>query len=375
MRFTDIPANETAKEHLRHMADTDRIPHALLIEGPAGVGKFALARAFAQYVHCTDRTPDGEPCGRCPSCLQHQEFNHLDTIYVFPMLKSACESGLCDDLIPDWHEFLRQSPYMDFSKWVKMLGNENGQPVIYAAEAQDIARKFATSSYSSRYKIMLCWLPERMQPECANKLLKLIEEPYPDSLMVFVSDNASEILPTVRSRLQSVKVNRLPDAEVAAYLMQKHKADPAAAATAAHLAEGSVLAAETHLGKGKEQQKFLDYFMELMRAAYQRKVGVLRKWSGDVATSLGREGMIRFMTYCERMMRENFINNLRMPSLVYLTAEEQAFSSRFSPFINERNVERLLEEFGRAREDIAANGNGKMILFDLAVHVILLLKD
>lgn len=374
MRFSDIPANDTAKAHLRHMADTDRIPHALLLEGPAGVGKFALARAFAQYVHCTDRTPDGEPCGRCASCIQHQHFNHLDTVYTFPILKSASGTGLCDDLLDDWREFMRKSLYMDFDRWVKMLGNENGQPVIYSAEAQAISRKFATTSYSSRYKIMLCWLPERMQPECANKLLKLIEEPYADSLMVFVSNNAAEILPTVRSRLQSVKVGRVPDADVAAYLERTYQAPEASAKAAAHLAEGSITAAEGYLKQGKEQQKYLEYFMELMRSAYQRKVGVLRKWSSDVATSLGREGMIRFMSYCERMMRENFIYNLRMPSLVYLTPDEEAFSSRFSPFINERNVERLLAEFGRARVDIGANGNGKIILFDLAVHVILLLK-
>lgn len=373
MKFSDIPGNETAKAHLRHMADTDRIPHALLIEGPAGTGKFALARAFAQYVHCTDRTPDGEPCGRCASCLQHSSFNHLDTIFTFPVLKSASTDGLCDDALDIWRDFLAKSPLMDMSAWLKALGNENGQPVIYTSEAQAIARKFATTSYSSRYKIMLCWLPERMQEQCANKLLKLIEEPYPDSLMVFVSDSPAEILPTVKSRLQSVSVGRIPDADVAAWLRGKHGVDEASAAAAAHLAEGSLLAAEAFLRQGKEQQQSLEFFMTLMRAAYQRKVGVLRKWSADLS-ALGREGVIAFLSYCERMMRENFMTNLRMPSLVYLTPAEQAFSARFSPFINERNVERLLEEFGRARADIAANANAKIILFDMAVHVILLLK-
>lgn len=373
MRFSDIPAHEHAKQRLRDMADTGRLPHALLIDGPAGVGKFALARAFAQYIHCENRTPDGEPCGCCPACIQHENFNQPDTIFSFPILKSASAAGLSDDLASEWRGYLASNPFMEFEEWLRILGNPNGQPVIYSAEAMNIARKFSTTSYSSRYKIMLMWLPERMQNECANKLLKLIEEPFPDSLMIFVSDNAAEILPTVHSRLQSVSVNRIPDADVALYVERSLGADASTASAVAHLSGGSLVAARNHLTQSGEYARFLDMFMLLMRSAYQRRVGVLRKWSIDMA-GLGREAEIRFLSYCERMMRENFMNNLHMSELVYMTPAEQQFSSKFSPFINERNVERFISEFQQARIDIAANANAKIIFFDLAIHAILLLK-
>ncbi len=373
MRFSDIPGHLRVKDRLRGMADSGRIPHAILIEGPAGTGKFVLARAFAQYIHCENRTSDGEPCGCCPSCLQHESFNHPDTVFSFPILKSASTAGVCDDLSKEWKKFLDESPFMEFDRWLQMLGNPNGQPVVYSAEALNIARKFSKTSYSTKYKILLFWLPERMQNECANKLLKLIEEPFQDSLLIFVSDNPGEILPTVRSRLQSVPVNRISVPDIAAYLEQSLGSDRSSALAVAHIADGNMISARNHMLQSKEYSQFLDFFMLLMRAAYKRQVGVLRKWSIDIA-SLGREAEIRFLSYCERMMRENFINNLHMPSLVYMTQAEQAFSSRFSPFINERNVERLLAEFKQARTDIAANVNAKIVLFDLAIHVILLLK-
>lgn len=144
MKFSEILGHESVKERLRAMIDNDRLPHALVLEGPVGTGKFAMARAAAQYLHCTDRR-DGDSCGRCPSCIQHQSFNHIDTIYSFPVLKSS-GGAVSDDFIPLWKEFLEASPYMDFELWQKMLGNPNGQPVIYVDESQEIIRKLDRKS-------------------------------------------------------------------------------------------------------------------------------------------------------------------------------------------------------------------------------------
>jgi DNA polymerase-3 subunit delta' len=373
MRFADIPAHENVKQLLREMVDNNRLPHALLLEGPAGVGKFALARALAQYIHCENRH-DGDSCGVCPSCKQHQEFNQLDTVYSFPILKSESASAISDDLFADFKSYLGENRYMNFDKWLAALNNPNGQPVIYSAESAAIARKFALTSYSTRYKILLMWLPERMQPECANKMLKMIEEPLSDSIMIFTSNNSQEILPTIYSRMQRVKVRRVDDVEIEDFLVKQKGVPADEAAALAPMAEGSFGVAEELITSSKTQNQYFELFVTLMRHAYQRKVGLLRKWSVDAA-GLGREGAMRFLDYCERMMRENFISNLHVASLVNLNPQERSFSSRFSPFINERNVERLLEEFGAARVDIAANGNAKIIFFDLAVKVILLLKQ
>jgi DNA polymerase-3 subunit delta' len=373
MKFADIPAHESVKERLRALVDTNHMPHALLLEGPEGIGKFALARALAQYIHCEHRTADGDSCGMCHSCRQHETFNHADTFFSFPILKGKEGNAISDDVIDRWKEYLSGYPYMNFDEWLKALDNPNGQPLIYSAESSNIIRKFSTTSYSTRFKILLMWLPERMQPDCANKLLKMIEEPMEDTCLIFVSNNPREILPTIYSRLQRIKIKRLPDSVISNYLIQKYSLAPSEANAIAHLAEGSIVKAEQQLSNTGESQRFLELFMQLMRNAYQRKIGILRKWSVDVA-ALGREGEMSFLSYCERMMRENFITNLNIPSLVYLNVEEQTFSSRFSPFINEKNVESLIHEFSAARADIGANGNAKIILFDLAIKVILLLK-
>lgn len=373
MKFSDIPGHEGAKARLRTMAESGRIPHALLIHGPQGIGKMSLARAFAQYVHCEHRE-EGDSCGRCPSCLQHQSFNHIDTHYVFPVIKKQKSRLTSDDYMAEWREFLTESPWMDFSRWLTALDNINAQPMIYVEESASLIRKLTYTSHQARHRIVMLWLPERMNAECANKLLKMIEEPYEDTLLVFVSNNAREILPTIYSRLQRIELKRLSDDVVGNYLSETLSVDKQDAMAVAHIAEGNMIAALKAMAVTKESRQFLDLFMSLMRLAYQRKVKELRDWSVAVA-DLGREGESRFLEYCQRLVRENFIYNLQEPRLNYLTREESEFSRNFARFITEANVVRLIEQLNRAKMEIAANGNAKIILFDLAIKVILLLKS
>lgn len=354
------------------MVDTGRLPHALLLEGPAGTGKFAMARAMVQYLHCTNRTADGEPCGRCPGCVQHQTFNHIDTIYSFPVLKSQ-GGALSDDFLPLWREFLTKSPMMDAGLWQSMLGNPNGQPVIYVEESQEIIRKLSMTSHSAADKVVLMWLPEKMNVQCANKLLKLIEEPLPGVKLVLVSNTPGLILPTIYSRLQRVTLKRLSDREIASELTSRYGLSEQEAASRARLAAGSLLAAEGNELSRKENEEFLGSFQSLMRLAYGKKVAELKGWSVAVA-GFGREKAARFCAYCEGQIRENFIANLQMPQLNYMNGPEGEFSRRFSPFINHRNSIQLATLFNKARIDILANGNAKIILFDVAVKTILLLK-
>lgn len=374
MKFSDIPAHESAKERLRNFVKTDKIPHALLIEGPSGIGKFALARAFTQYIHCENRQ-DGDSCGKCPSCVQHSSFNHIDTHYVFPVVKkSKPKKSFSDDYIEEWQDFLNENPYMDFERWLVALDNINAQPHIYVDESEELIRKLNFTSHKSRYKIVLVWLPERMNEECANKLLKLIEEPYSDTLFLFVSNNAKEILPTIYSRTQRIELKRLSDETIANELVSNYSIEPQDAMSIAHIADGNMISAIKGLTLTKESSRFLELFIQLMRLAYQRKVKDLKQWSNDVA-SLGREQEIQFLNYCQRLIRENFIYNLNVKELNYINREEENFSKNFARFITERNVIKLIEVLNNAQTDIAGNGNAKIILFDLSIKIILLLKS
>lgn len=373
MRFADIPGHEDVKGRLRAMVDSGHIPHALLLEGPEGTAKFALARAVASYIHCTNRTADGDSCGKCPSCLQHEKLNHIDTFHSFPVLKKKSgQNTISDDYAPEWKQMLHDSPFMDFSMWLSLLGNANGQPVIYVDEASELLRRLNVTARQSKYKIVLMWLPERLQEFAANKLLKLVEEPYADTLFIMSSDNPRGILPTIYSRTQRVGVRRYSDAEVAAILVGQGIGREEAESVAS-LAEGNVNAAVRMLGTDKTKQQYLQLFMSLMRLAYTRKVGELRRWADDIA-ALGREAAMRFYDYCSHMVRENFILNIGDRRLVAMAPDEMEFSRRFSPFINVANVEGIFATLDAARNDMALNGNAKIIAFDLAVKMILLIK-
>ncbi len=373
MRFADVVGHSGVKDRLIRMVAEDRLPHALLLSAPEGSGEMMLARALAQYVHCTGRRPgDTDSCGHCPSCLQHRSLNHADLHFIFPVLKKKSQDTVSDDWMADWREFINSDPWMDFRRWQSSLGNPNGQPKIYVHDAESLRRKLNLSARTSDVNIALIWLPEKMQPETANKLLKLIEEPEAGTMFILVSNAPAEILPTIYSRCQRIELRRIADAEVASVLANGTEPD-ASQFAAAHLSEGNVIAARDALADTQASQLFLDFFMQLMRLAYTRKVGELKKWSEKVA-ELGRDAECRFMDYCQRMVRENFIMNLQIGELNYMTGAEQQFSSRFCPFINERNVEEIIREFNEAETDIRGNGNAKIILFDLAIKMILLLK-
>ena len=374
MKFSDIISHDVAKKRLQSFVETGRIPHAILLEGPEGIGKFALARAFAQYVHC-ENPQNNDSCGRCPSCLQHQSLNHIDTHFVFPVVKRKNKSTvISDDYIEEWREFIFQNPYMDFEKWLLALDNINAQPQIYVDESVDIIRKLNFTAHKAKYKIVLIWLPERMKIECANKLLKLIEEPYSDTLFVLVSNDAKQILPTIYSRTQRLELLRLGNSEVSSYLVQKYAIDQDKADSIAYLCEGNINKAEKELNISKESSRFFSLFVELMRLAYQRKIHDLKRWSADVA-SLGREQEIQFLDYCQRLIRENFIYNLNANGLNYMNSQEAQFSVNFAKFITEKNVEKLISVLNKAQSDISGNANAKIVFFDLSVKVILLLKS
>ncbi|MBR5435268.1 MAG: AAA family ATPase [Muribaculaceae bacterium] len=373
MKFSEIPGNESTKQRMRAMCATGHIPHALLLEGQSGVGKMMLARAFAQYIHCEHRDPDGDACGKCPSCLQHESFNHIDTIFIYPVVKGKSSKALSDDYAADWHEFLRESPWMDFDEWHSRLGSTT-RPSIYVEESQELIHKLNFTSHRSQYKIVIVWLPERMNIECANKLLKIIEEPHSDTIFLFVSNNSAEIIPTIYSRCQRIEVKRLSDDVVAGCLTAGFAVDPAEAMSVAHVAEGSMVRAIGAIKAGSESQRHLDLFMRLMRLAYMRDVKNLKEWSATTA-KLSREELLSFLTYCERMVRENFILNLHDTRLNYLNSAEAAFSAKFSPFINERNVMKIIEVINEAVADVSGNANARIVLFDVAIKMILLIKQ
>lgn len=372
MRFKDLQGNEQAITELRKMVDSDKIPHALLIHGPEGIGKMLAARALISYINCENRH-DGDSCGECPACKRIAEGNNPDIHYFYPIYKLTSQHlERSEDYATEWKTFLKESPYMDMTRWMELMDGANSQPRIFVNDADEISRIAAISSYADRYKIMVIWLPERLQPEAANKILKILEEPYEDTIFICVSNDPGSILPTIYSRLQRIEMKRPTVEQLEEYLRQK-VTDGTAVASMARLAEGSFLRAAQLSSSEGEIAEFCEWYKNIMRSSYARKVGILRNYA-DELSGFGREKSIRLLNYFSRMTRENFIANLCIPPLNVMTQEESAFSSKFAPFINVANVEDIVKAIEDARRDISRNANSKLVWFDLMVILMILLR-
>lgn len=372
MKFSDIPGHEQVKQSLRSMVGSGHIPHAIMLSGPSGSGKMMLARAYAQYLQC-EHPRDGEPCGHCQSCRLHEALSHPDLHFIHPIVKSkSLKRNISSDVADLWERMLREAPAMPEEKWLEILEAGNSQTSIYVDDAEEIVRLDSFPPYNSKYKIFIIWLPERLRTEAANKLLKVIEEPSEGTLFIMVSNNELMLLPTIFSRVQRFQVGRLSDSQIAAYLRENFHLPDIHAEEYARLCGGSLIRADELGGNSGETEEFLAIYQDVMRAAYGKKVQKLRQIADKCAT-LGREKLRRLLDYMARMIRENFIYNLRMPQLTTMTPDEQNFSVRFSPFVNHANVEDFLEETNRAKRDIERNANAKVVLFDYFLLTIILL--
>ena len=378
MKFKDIPGNETLKTNLRTLVDTNRLPHAIMLQGQSGIGKVAIARALVQYLHCTGRKPDDtDSCGECMSCRHHQALSHIDTHYIYPVVKnsSSATPPIAEDFLDRWRDYLSSHLAMDFQDWTDSLDRKTKTlPTTYVTEAAALIHRLNFATHNSSHKAVIWWLPEKMNEETANKLLKILEEPFADTVFIMVSDNPELLLPTILSRLQRHNVKSIHPDEIARYLVEHASVDPQMADSVAYNAQGSLAAALRALRATSADAENFENFKNFMRMAYQRKIVDLRVLGNKLAEG-GRDAQVKFYDYAIRLLRENFLLNFNLPQLNHLTADEHAFSSRFAPFITERNIEKLIEVFTQARNDIAANANAKIVNLDTAVKTILLIRQ
>jgi len=279
---------------------------------------------------------------------------------------------ISDDFIREWRELVLQSPYFGMDEWMTAMGAENQQAIITAGESDELVRKLSLKSSQGGYKVSVVWLPERMNIACANKLLKLIEEPPQQTVFIMVCEEPDKLLETIRSRVQRIDVKRVETEKIRKALVERRGISDDAAKRISRLANGSWLKAMEELQVGTENEQFLDLFIMLMRLAYQRKVKDLRKWSETMA-GFGREKQKRFLEYFLRLVRENFMYNFHKEELTYMTQAEEDFARNFARFVNEANVLQIYDLANKSIRDIGQNANAKIVFFDFALQMIVLL--
>lgn len=375
MFFKDIVGQSEVKERLVTSARKGLIPHAQLFCGPEGVGKFPLALAYAQYLNCENPT-DNDSCGKCASCVKYAHLTHPDLHFVFPIVKKAAKKKeVCDDYIADWREFVKQhNYYFNLTQWLDHIDAENSQGLIYAKESEEILRKLSLRIYEAKYKIMIIWLPEKMHESCANKLLKIIEEPTDNTIFLLVSDTPDNIITTIQSRCQRINVHGVSESDIVQALESEYNILPDDATTVAHLSKGSYLKAVETISLNEEHKFFFNLFVQMMRASYARNIKEI-KTIGNGLAAIGRENQKSFLIYSQRMVREYFVSNLHQPEITYLAQDEANFGIRFAPFINERNIVGFMDELALAERHIEQNVNAKMVFFDLCLKITMLIKQ
>ena len=387
MYFSDVIGQEKSRRRLLQMVAENRVPHALMLCGPEGCGKMALALAFASFL-LGDIGPeeDADPAlkkfvsgfdqrKRINAHAMLAKWEHPDLHFSFPVVKLPGQSAeyptTSADYMQKWIDFLADGPYIEHDRWSEVL-NENKIAVIYEAESDRLQHELMLKSNQGGYKISLIWQPECMNATCANKLLKLLEEPPSKTVFLLVSEDPGQLLETIRSRVQRIDIPRLETEDIENALQQQRSLEPDMAHRVARLANGSWTRALESLDASNEEKTFLDLFIVLMRQAYMRNAKELKKWSLTVS-NFDREKQVRMLNYFLRMVRENFIYNFHNPELNYMTQEEENFSKNFAGFINEANVIEMSEAIQKATDDIVRNGNAKMVFFCLSLQIIVLI--
>jgi len=372
MFFKDIIGQKEIKQHLIQSVKNGYIPHARLFTGPEGVGKIALALAYARYLNCSNRGDD-DACGVCPSCVKYDKLSHPDLHFVFPIVNNAKKKKeICDDYLSEWRSFVLQNSYFNLKSWLNFIDAENSQGLIYARESNEIIRKLNLKAYESDYKIMIIWLPEKMHESCANKLLKMIEEPPSYTVFLLISEDIDRIIGTIQSRTQRLPVPPiLPDDMDAALSLRV--TNDSERSNLVHLANGNYLKAIEIIETSFETQKYFELFKTIMRNCWRRDVKNM-KAEADTFAQLGREHQKSFLAYSQNLIRENFIYRLNLPEINYLNPEEADFSKNFSPYVNEKNVVELMEELALAEKHIESNVNPRMVFFDLSMKIAVLIK-
>lgn len=362
--YDRVVGQQEAKSRLQAMAAADRVPHALLFSGDEGLGGLPLAFAFAQHLLCTEKQSAGG-CGTCASCRKVAGLVHPDLHIVYPIAKSKKVKS-SDDVIGEFREGYEENPYMSLQEWFTRISAENKQPVIPVEEAASILRKLSYTSFEGSYRLMIIWMPEKMNNDTANKLLKILEEPPDKTVFILLSAQPDQLLPTIISRVQQLPLTPCANDVVVAALRREFDVGEPAAREAAVMADGNFGEACRLLEDNEDNVSLLSSFQTFMRLALRFDPAKTVQWIDENAGS-GREKHKQFLQYGLAVFRDCLMYNYGARELVHLSGQEKQFLEKFAPFVNEKNYEQLISEFNSSFYYVERNANAKILFMDLAL--------
>lgn len=396
MQFSDIIGQQPVKQQLAELVQHNRLSHALLFLGKEGSGALSLALAFAQYIVCekvngkntaiqsgpslfgepepvaSKPEPQTDSCGVCPACQKAQQLVHPDIHFSYPTVtRKAGEKPTAKDFITEWREFIKLSPYGNLFDWIEQIKEkENSQGKITAEECNDIIRKLSLKSFESEYKILIMWMPEMLGTE-GNKLLKLIEEPPANTLFVLVTENEAQVLQTIVSRCQLIKIPALETSDIEEALISRNKTEPAIARQVASVSEGNYHEALQLVQHAEEDWQSL--LREWLNAILKTGPVAQAKWVEDISR-LGREKQKQFLRYFNHLL-EQAIHYRILGEKLNIGEKERDFAERLNKIAGMEQQQAIIEELDRASYYIERNAHGKMLFHALTIKVYHIIQD
>jgi DNA polymerase-3 subunit delta' len=398
MHFKDIIGQSLIKKELPELLQQNRLAHALIFLGKEGSGALSLALAFSQFVVCesVDSRKSGqqagpslfgeEPasskpsasniedsCGKCPACTKASQYVHPDIHFSYPVVtKKPGTPPVSTDYITEWREFIKTYPYGNVYDWLQFIGAENKQGNITAHECNDIIRKLNLKSFESEYKVLVMWMPEYLGNE-GNKLLKLIEEPPPNTLFILVAENESLILPTILSRCQLIKVPMLNTQDIEQALITRHKTEPATARQVASVSEGNYREALQLVQHSDEDWQTL--LREWLNAVMKTGPVAQTKWVEEVSR-LGREKQKQFLRYFNHLLEQAIRLRAMPPAYASgIPEKERDFAARLNKIAGFEQQQAIIEELDKAAYYIERNANAKILFLALTIKLYHIIQD
>ncbi len=373
MKFSSVIGHTEVKQRLIHSANENRVSHALLFLGPEGGGNFPMAVAFAQYLICENPAKE-DSCGICSGCKKMEKLVHPDVSFSYPVApKEKITKPRSNDFALQWRNEVLGNPYQNYNEWMESLSLDNKQGIISVHESADIISRLSLKSVEAPYKIVIVWLPERMNDEAANKLLKIIEEPPDNTLFFLVAENQELLLNTIISRTQLIKVNRINDNDMMQTLVEKHLIDKTIARRIVHRADGDYNEAQKMLENDEAEADLNQKFLMWMRNCLKLNVQGINQLSQNFGGE-SRESQKNFLRHALSLARECLLLNYGDHSLIRLEGKDLEDIKRFAPFVNEKNIYSFTEELNKAHFHLERNANSRVLFTDLSFSMHSLLR-
>lgn len=366
MQFRDVIGQQELKNHLVNEVNQEKISHAQLFLGNAGYGGLPLALAFVQFLFC-ERKASHDSCGECPSCRKVSELQHPDLHFSFPVVQAIGKKS--DLFLKDWREQIHENPYFNLIDWLRRIDDKERKPIIGTEESQEIIKKLTLKSYEGGFKVMIIWMAEEMNTTCANKLLKILEEPPKNTLFILLCEKQDQLLPTIISRTQLLKIPRINSDDLSLYLRNKENISTTNAESIVARVEGDAIAANELIGTHQELDLNREMFIQLMRVCFKKDVIQMLDWAENMA-SASKDRQKIFVLYALHMFRQSMLRNYTGDQLTRVSDEENEFLKNFSRFISGNNVFDFMDTFNNAHYHLDRNANAKLLFTNMSIKVM-----